>query len=194
VADIYTVTERVRAALGLPGDALPDLDDMIGLHADDCIQRTVEMCAADASLRHLVWTDPADVTVTLDGDGAADLSGLVDDPRILLNLLKYGEIRHASYSYPFRLLENSGQGAFAGSLDSLFPKCWLVGSKLYTRINGESPLSGDLTLAVPYWLTLAQLPEELVGKPRVGLVASLVRVLPLEKPGKDEDKQGKRGR
>lgn len=188
MADIYTVTERVLAALLLTGDVPADLDDMVALHADDAIQRTVELCAYDAKLRHLVWTDPASVTVTLDDSGVADLSTLVTDERILLDLLKYGEIRHADYDHPFRLLENSGQGGFAGSLDALFPKCWLVGSKLHTRTGGETALSGDLTLAVPYWMTLALLPEELVGKPRVGLVTSLVEMLPLKR--QDEKKDG----
>ena len=137
--------------------------------------RTVRLAAADPTLRHLVWTDPATTTAALNASGVADLSTLVSTTRVQLDLLKYGEIRHADYSFPLRLIENSGQGAFAGSLDDLFPKCWLTGKKLSTRVRSEtSLLAGALSFAVPYWQTLAQLDESLVEMEGVGLVDSVI--------------------
>jgi hypothetical protein len=153
------------------------------------ILRTVRKCAARPGLRHLVWTDPASTTAALDGSGVADLSTLVTSTRIQLDLLKYGEIRHAGYDFPLRLLENSGQGAFSGSLDTLFPKCWLTGQKLSTRVSSETNLlPGPLSLAVPYWMTLAQLPEPLVELEGVGLVDSIIDLLRLAPEEEGGDK------
>lgn len=141
------------------------------------ILRTVRRCAAHKALRHLTWTNPSSTSAPLDGTGVADLSTLVTTNKVLLDLLKYGEIRHDGYAHPLRLLENSGQGAFAGSLDSLFPKCWLVGQKLATRVVSDTNvLPGPLSFAVPYWMTLAQLPEELVELERDGLVDSMIEL------------------
>jgi hypothetical protein len=140
--------------------------------------RTCRKAAARPSLRHLVWTDPASVTAALDGSGVADLSSLVATNRVQLDLLKYGEIRHPDYAHPLRLIE-SATGGFAGSLDSLFPKCWLKGQKLSTRVSGEAALAGSLSLAVPFWQTLAQLDESLVEMEGVGLVDSVIDLLTL---------------
>lgn len=141
--------------------------------------RTCRKAAARPALRHLVWTDPAAVTVALNGSGVADLSTLVSTNRVQLNLLKYGEIRHADFSSPLRLVE-SATGGFAGSLDLLFPKCWLIGKKLSTRKGGETTyLAGSLSFAVPYWQTLAQLDESLVEMEGVGLVDSIIDLLSL---------------
>lgn len=152
--------------------------------------RAVRKCAARPRLRHHVLTDRASVTVALDGSGVANLSALVASPRIQLDLLKYGEIYHSSSPYPLRLLETAGQGQFAGSNDALFLKCWLVGSKLYTRSadNNTTPLSGSLSLAVPYWMTLAQLPEALVEMEGVGLVDSVIDLLRLAPEEEGGDK------
>jgi hypothetical protein len=150
---------------------------------------TVRKAAAKTALRHLVWTDPATTTAALDGSGVGDLSTLVTTNRIQLDLLKYGEIRHSSFEHPLRLLENSGQGAFSGSLDSLFPKCWLKGQKLSTRVANEGNLlTGSLSFAVPYWMTLAQLPEDLVEMAGTGLVDSLLDLLTLTPEEEGGDK------
>lgn len=185
MADIYTVTEQVRAALGLPGDAAPDLDDMVALHVDDAIRATVRKCAASSSLRHHVLTDPAETTATLDSDGVADLSTLIESaPRILLEDLKHGDITHPDSTFPLRPLEHSAQGALSGALDAMFPRYWIRGTKLHTRATDV--LSGDLSFAVPHWMTLEDFPDALVLK----LVTSLVELLPLkpEKNGKERNK------
>lgn len=151
------------------------------------IEATVRKCARRIDLRNYTLTNPAATTVALDGSGAADLSSLVADPRVMLDLLKYGRITHASYTSPLRFLEDSTHGAFAGSLDSLFPKCWLEGATLKTRVAGEAALSGSLGLAVPYRMTLAQLPDALVEPAGVGLIDSLIDLLSLRPDEEDGD-------
>ncbi len=152
------------------------------------ILRTCRKAAARRNLRHLVWTDPASVTAALDGSGVADLSALVTTNRVQLDLLKYGEIRHAGYDFPLRLVE-SATGGFAGSLDALFPKCWLRGQNLHTRVGGDvAVLPGPLAFAVPYWQTLAQLDESLVEMEGVGLVDSVIDLLTLRPDEEDEGK------
>jgi hypothetical protein len=150
--------------------------------------RTCRKAAARPSLRHHVWTDPASVTVALDGSGVADLSTLVATNRVQLDLLKYGEIRHADFPHPLRLVESSTAG-FAGSLDSLFPKCFLRGLDLHTRANVEGVLflTGTLAFAAPHWQTLAQLDESLVEMEGVGLVDSVIELLSLRPDEEDGD-------
>ena len=126
--------------------------------------------ARDPSLRNWLMTDPLTTTVTLDADGVADLTDLIEDPRILLECLQYGEIRppvSVSYStQPFRMIDNSGMGLLAGNYDSLVYKCYLDGVLLRTK-SGDSnatPLAGVMSFQVPYWPTIAQLPNALVQK------------------------------
>lgn len=150
---------KIRRRLGAP------VSDRLRYHPliDDALYRLVARKVAPAKrLRPLLLTDPAAATVTL-VDGAADLSALVASDRILVACLRYGRITHASYSYALRLLESADQGALPNALDGMFPKCWLVGTTLHTSLDAEgNALTGDLALAVPYWPTLAQLPESLV--------------------------------
>jgi len=151
------------------------------------ILRAVQKFAERDDLRHHVLTDPAQVTVDLDGSGVADLSDLIDDPRIVLNLLRFGEITHANFDFPLRRLETTAQARFASALDSLFPKYWLEGNKLKTRatVEGGGALSGALALSVPYWMTLAQVPEIVVETEGVGVVDSLIELLAEEADGDD---------
>ncbi len=181
--DILTLTEQVRAELGLPAGASPDLDDAVALLCDDAILRSARACAADAALRPYVLTDPATTTAPLDASGVAGLTALVRDPRVLLDLLNFGEITHPDLDFPLRPLATSAQGALASALDALIGKYWIEGSSLYTRSTdgNQTPLSGSLALRVPYWPTLAQYPDALVGVPQIGLVAQIVAALPLER-------------
>jgi hypothetical protein len=151
------------------------------------ILRAVQKFAGRDDLRHHVLTDPSVVTVALDDEGAADLSDLIDDPRIVLNLMRFGEITHPSFEFPLRRLETAAQSRFASALDALFPKYWLEGKKLKTRatLEGGGALSGVLGLSVPYWMTLAQVPEIVVVTEGVGVVDSLIELLAEEADGDD---------
>lgn len=126
--------------------------------------------ARDPDLRHWLMTDPTTTTATLDAEGIADLTALITSPRILLECLQYGEILppvNANYStQPLRMIDNDGMGQLSGAYDGLVYKCWLSGTDLHTRSgNGnETPLVGDLRFSVPYWATIAQLPNALVQK------------------------------
>lgn len=124
--------------------------------------------AKDPSLRHWLLTDPGTTTVTLDADGVADLTDLIDDPRILLDCLDLGDIYppvNVNYStQPFRLVDSFGQFQLPGNYDSLVLKATLDGFKLRTKSpdNNATPLVGVISLQVPFWSTLALLPDSLV--------------------------------
>lgn len=137
---------------------------------DSALRQLAYDVARDSQLRNWLLTDPDTATATLDADGVADLSALITAPRILLECLQYGEIRppvDANYStQPFRMIENSGMGLLAGNYDSLVYKCWLEGTSLFTKSGdgNATPLVGDISFRVPYWPTIAQLPNALVQK------------------------------
>lgn len=128
--------------------------------------------ARDPGLRHWLMTDPTTTTATLDGNGVADLTALIADPRILLECLQYGNIFppvNVSLGYstqPFRLIDNTGQMQLAGNYDALVFKATLDGFELKTKSadNNATPLAGTISFEVPYWPTLAQLPNSLVQK------------------------------
>jgi hypothetical protein len=182
--DIYTLTELVRAELRLPEDESPDLDDRVALVCDRALQRlVVQRVAPDKRLRPLLLTDPDTVSVAL-VSGVGDLSALVTSNRILVECLHLGRIKDPAYSYEVRELKSADQGALPNALDVLFPKYWLVGTDIYTRGSNGAGLAGPLALAVPYWPTLAQLPDVLGGLLAMSVCEELA-----EKPAKG--KQGK---
>jgi hypothetical protein len=174
----------VRRRLGLPPATRLRFVPLIPA----ALLRTVEKCAARDDLRHWVLTDKATTTAALDGSGVAGLSTLVTTPRIQLHLLRYGNIYHADSTFPLRPLEEAAHGQLAGALDTMFLRYWLEGTNLCTRSadGNTTPLSGPLSFAVPYWMTLAQLPEALVEKEQVGLVDSIIELLAEEPDGDDE--------
>lgn len=139
---------------------------------DSALRQLAYDVARDSSLRHWLMTDPATTTATLDGDGAADLTTLIADPRILLECLQYGNIfppvnEALGYStQPFRLIDNTGQMQLAGNYDALVFKATLDGFSLKTKSadNNATPLAGTISFEVSYWPTLALLPEALVQK------------------------------
>lgn len=134
---------------------------------DPAIRHLAYDVAVDPNLRPWLMTDPATTTAALDANGIADLSPLIANPRIILECLKYGEIMPPAGSgyptQPFRMLNSEGQGQLKGMFDALQPKCWLSGYFLHTkRVNAF--MVGSISLEVPYWPTIAQLPESLVHK------------------------------
>lgn len=142
---------------------------------DEGLRRLAYRVARDSRLRNYLLTDPVTTTATLDGNGVADLSTLLTTPRILLECLEYGQINHSSSSYQFQWRQSSEQGNLRGAADSLWLRCWLVGTKLYTKGLGNSVLTGSISLAVAYVPTLAQLPEllvEMLVDEIVGLLSS----------------------
>lgn len=137
---------------------------------DSALRQLAYDVARDPNLRNWLMTDQATTTAILDADGVADLTTLITTPRILLECLQYGEIFppvNANYStQPFRMIDNEGAGQLAGAYDSLVYKAWLHGTDLHTR-SGDSnvtPLVGSISFSVPYWPTIAQLPNSLVQK------------------------------
>jgi hypothetical protein len=165
MATINDIAQRVWAASG--GEGLPpdDFAYRVGQLVFPALEALARETARSPSMRRHALTDPSGATAALDADGVADLSGLIDDEGVLLDCLKYGEITHESSPYPLRLIEHSGQGRFAGSLDRLFLKAWLVGANLHTRSadGNETPLAGSLSFAVPRVPGLDELAEKVEG-------------------------------
>jgi hypothetical protein len=174
----------VRQRLGLPPSAALGFLPLIPA----AILRTIEKAAARADLRPYTLTDPSTTTATLDANGVADLTTLITTPGILLNCVKYGDITHPDYPQPLRFLNGGiAHGQFAGALDGLFPKCWLENNDLHTRVATEAALAGDLSLAVPYQQTLAQINDILIHAEGIGVVDSLIDLLQLRPDEEDGD-------
>ena len=155
-----TIAVRVRRHLGLPESATVALQPLV----DVILRRLCLDLAKEPHNRHWILTDPATTTVALSA-GVADLSSLITSPRIILEGLCYGEIYPPSgytSTLPFHLVEHSGQGQLAGAYDGIQYDAWLVGSSLHTR--GEDTLVGTISLAVPYWPTIAQLNGSLTDR------------------------------
>lgn len=151
------VAVLVRRRMGAPvSDRLryvPLIDSALLLLAKDV--------AKDRSRRHLMLTDPATTTVALDASGVADLTALIASPRILLPEVHYGQIFDPSNANP---LVERRQGTRAGNFDTIYLHYRLDGVFLRTQSsdNNVTPLVGPLSLAVPFWSSLALLQEQLV--------------------------------
>ena len=163
---VSDVCEMVRRRFNLPeGDELRFMPLV-----DPALRQLAYDVARDPSLRNYLMTDADTVTATLDADGIADLSTLVNtSPRILLECLCYGDV-HPDPSWasqqPLREVSEMGQGLLAGAYDSLVYHYWLEGMNLNTRSpdNNVTPLVGTISFRTPYWPTLDQLPNSLVQK------------------------------
>ena len=135
---------------------------------DSALRQLAYDVAKDPSTRQWLMTDPSTTTATLDGDGIADLSTLITTPRILLECLQYGDIfppvNPAYPTQPFRLVDQTGMIQLAGNYDALVLKATVDGHTLKTKSpdNNATPLVGTISFQVPYWPTIAQLPEPLV--------------------------------
>lgn len=123
--------------------------------------RLARRIADDPMRRHLMLTDPATVTLALDGNGVGDLTTLIGNPRILPDKLGDYGIYHASNQYPLHRIRNVGIARVTGNYDAMFLHYWLEGVKLHTKSGAPAPLD-LLSLEVSYWATLAQMREELV--------------------------------
>lgn len=135
---------------------------------DVALRRLAYDVGISANVENWLQTDKASTTVTLDGDGVADLTDLIDDPRIILECLHYGEIYPpvaSGITQPFRLVNNFGQLQLPSAYDPMFLRACLEGTNLITKsVDGVTPLSGDISLSTTYWPTLAQLPDSLVER------------------------------
>lgn len=160
------IAEMVRRRFALPEGAELQFIPLVG----PALRSLAYDVAKDPNLRDWLLTDPATITVTLDGDGVADLSTLITTNKILLECLHLGEILppvNPNYStQPFRLISNAGAGQLAGNYDSLVYKAWVEGTSLHTKSpdNNVTPLVGTISFSVPYEPTMAELPESLVQK------------------------------
>lgn len=149
MATLNDIAQRVKALVSPNGAGDEDFAYAVGQILFPELEALARDLARRPSMRHHVLTDPADVTVVLDGDGVADLSTLEEDEGVLLDCLKYGRVTLDGLSFPLKLVETPTQGALAGALDTMFARCWLVGPNLYTKGTDGNPLSGTLALAVP---------------------------------------------
>lgn len=160
------IAEMVRRRFNLPEGAELQFVPLV----DPALRQLAYDVARDSSLRQWLMTVPTATTVTLDADGVADLTALITDPRVLLECLQYGDIFPLVASgyptQPFRLVDNVGQLQLAGGYDALILKATVDGFSLKTKSpdGNVTPLVGDISFQVPYWPTLAQLPEPLVEK------------------------------
>ena len=139
-------------------------DSEVGKLADDafafavsqvifpCLNELGEGTGLIIDKRNYVMSDPLTVTTTLDADGKAEIGTLIAEKGILLERLRFGEIKHASSEFPLKPLSHSGEGNLPGNYDSFgFLKYWMVGTVLHTRSadSNATPLAGDLSFTVP---------------------------------------------
>jgi hypothetical protein len=137
---------------------------------DSALRQLAYDVAKDPGMRSWLLSDPTTAIATLDANGIADLTPLIENsPRILLECLCYGDV-HPDPSWasqqPLRQVPEMGQGLLAGAYDGLIYHYWLEGYFLNTRSpdNNATPLVGTISFRTPRWPTLAELPEALVQK------------------------------
>lgn len=134
---------------------------------DTALRQLAYDISRSSELRNYLMTDAALVTLTLAADGTTDLTTIITtDPRVLIDAFCYGDVfPPAAYgTMPMRLVDNFGQLQLAGNYDGLILKYCIDGFLLRTKSsdNNVTPLVGDVSFAVPYWPTIAQLPEHMV--------------------------------
>lgn len=141
------VSERLRYA--------PLIDDALLLLSREAV--------GDKDRRQLFLTDKSVVTVALDVNGVGDIAPLIASQRILIDRLGYGEIFDPSNPNP---LVQRQQNTRPGNWDHIYLHYNLDGTKLRTQSsdNNATPLLGPLSLAVPKWVTLAELAEQEVDR------------------------------
>lgn len=148
--------QRVRSHPGVPAamSALGD-DDFAFAVAQlvfPAMNQLSESVGQVIDQRNYVMSDPTTVTATLDADGTTNLTTLIAEKGILLERLRFGEIKHPSSVYPLKPLGGSGEGSLPSNYSSFgFLSYWVVGRTLSTRSsdNNQTPLTGDLSFAVP---------------------------------------------
>lgn len=147
--NLNDVIQRVKVHPGILGTDVTRLsEDNFAFAVGQQISSAInDLISPDAGTRRYITTNPADVTVTLDAGGMADLQPLVISDGLLLEYLHMGEITHPDWDFPLVELSGSGEGALEGNLDSMFAHYWMVGTVLHTRGDG-APLADDLGFAV----------------------------------------------
>lgn len=149
----------VRRRAGLPETARLRIIPLVEMG----LRRLAKHVAERQNLRHWLLTNQATTTAALDANGVVDLSDIDLTHHVLIECLRYGRIYHESSVYPLQWVSTPSQGALGGIFDTIFLHCWLEGTMLYTRSSdgNATPLTGNLSFAVPFWPALSALPDAL---------------------------------
>lgn len=177
------VAEICRQRLGLP-DASANARALWVI--PQALNNLARKVATSDMRRHLLWTDKATTTVTLDGSGKADLTTLIASKKIMLEFLKYGNIFGDNSPYPLQPVESSSSYLVRqGALADEYLHYYLEGTKIVTLNFGNevSRLEGSLSLEVAYVPTLSQLPSELEDD----FIAKVMELLTLPQNDYPED-------
>lgn len=134
---------------------MPLIDDGLLLLSRDA--------AKEKDRRQFFVTDRDSTTLTLDGNGVGDLTGLITSDRVLIDCLHYGEMYDPSNPNP---LVQRQQSTRPGNYDSIHLHYRLDGVKVRTQSsdNNQTPLAGPLSCALVRWVTLLQLAEQEVER------------------------------
>lgn len=151
------LAQRVRSHPGIAGGAFAglapeDFDYAVAQVVISVLQDIGETVGRSlGTKRHYTFTDPATVTIALGVDGSADLTALIASSGLLLENLKYGEIRHPDSAFPLVPCGSSAEGSLPGNFDLIFLHYWLVGRSICTRSAdaNTTPLTGSLSFACP---------------------------------------------
>lgn len=128
----------------------------------NAIERLATMAAQDENKKFLFLT-PTTLTAPLDGAGKVDLSTIITTNKIIAEFMDRGYIWHSSSTKPLQFIQNP-EMATLGSCEDDVIFYWMRGRVLYTRNKTPivgTPLSGNLTLELPFIPTLANFPEEM---------------------------------
>lgn len=148
--------QRVRAHPGIADSAVGKTSDdnfafVVAQLVPSVLNQLSESTGQIIDKRNYVMSDPLSAIAPLDDEGKADLTDLIAEEGILLERLRFGEIKHPDSPYPMVPLANSAEGLLPGNWDRLFLHYWVVGSVLQTKSknNNQTPLTGDISFAVP---------------------------------------------
>jgi hypothetical protein len=149
--------QRVRAHPELAGHEPTKMPEdnfghMVAQLVPSVLQDLSESVGMDIGFkRGYTFSDPATTTATLGLDGTVDLVTLTAQNGLLIENLKFGEIRHPDYAFPLIPEGSSFEGALPGNFDKTFGHYWMVGTVIHTRSqdSNATPLTGDLSFACP---------------------------------------------
>jgi hypothetical protein len=136
------------------------------------IERLATKSVEDEQLKHLFLL--SGVTGTLDGSGRLDLTTVLTNNKVLQKFIDRGQIYHASSTKPMQFIQNPEMADLGVCEDDVL-LCWLRGKILYTRNftpNVGTPLSGTITLELPYVPALSAFPIEM----QMDLVSKVVEL------------------
>lgn len=154
----FQSAELVRRELNLPEGANLRIIPLIGR----ALEILANKIANNAFRRHLLLT-PKTVTLTLDTDGKAALNAIDPNFKILTEKLEFGVIRHSEKPFPLQFVREQRLSPLKRASRADFYYFWIDGSDLQTKNFADTgtPISGDITLQVPFIPKLSQLPAEL---------------------------------